>query len=974
MDQSERQPGASGLSSEAEQTVTDLVGRFDTLVTSVQAVADSVGRLDELTTDVKEGFSSSGERFDSLATILRGGDATTSKDPSLGILFVHGLGDNKRGDSLLQAGEPLFRWLHSWMNSDQRDACERVHLDNTRLSTTIPGEVNAPAYSELHFTTSEDPAEPDSRWVLAESWWAPTFPQATYSDFAIWGLGILPWLITRNATPLMRRIFGAFARMWDVLRTAIEDTDEAATTPTAGMTEKARRLAWRRRRRSAVTRLARRLLAVFVLAAGLLQFGALLLTSVVLTSALVLVAQVGLLALVLLAFIPPVQGIILGIQKGLANNFGDGYLITTNPMILNASISQVRRDIDWLRNVKHCKKIAIIAHSGGTYVSYRLLREPPEARPKVDLLVTYGNGLSKLGELEELFTKRTSGFTGGLVLHILALLVPVLLGGLLPHALSLALALWVLGDLFIYVTELHLQISFTPQPLDGTTWRDFYSVADPAPDGALRTEKPVKPPAPPTLWQLLRTHLSIGIRAVACSLLVIAALAQPGIDPWLGIAVWALGLLFMFFEATLPAGTNGAGIGGRLNGLIGGLAGNQTWLLRGLTGLVSLLAFLAFLGWLAAGVSLWWGLLLYLGAVLLLLATPQSAPQRYPPPADSRVQNGVTSQEVDNLDSIIQDHGHYWYNNEQFVPEVVRACAAIACEDNDRYLKLDEQQKEALNVAVVRRQNRVFAYLMSGILAIMITPVFAFVVFPYLQVPIRVAWGALAGLFTVPLDLLDMAAPPASPPDWFSVPLGLALVAFAVALYQRIILFSFWRDWRRAEETILWSAGPGAHEPTAKESAAERKEDAQRKARSAAFWFLAGVINLQAVGFALFVLVLHLPPDAIPAPLRPAALVESAWIHQWNGILDVITPIPWIGQAAGALMDNGKEVIALIPLALSVMLALIFALLGDAARLGRAAAAVLSPPLADDEQRVSVPRAVEAADSNPPPGAPAPAG
>ena len=53
-------------------------------------------------------------------TISPAGERGESKEFDLGILFVHGIGDQRRGGTLVAFVDPLYRCLHRWLTEDDR--------------------------------------------------------------------------------------------------------------------------------------------------------------------------------------------------------------------------------------------------------------------------------------------------------------------------------------------------------------------------------------------------------------------------------------------------------------------------------------------------------------------------------------------------------------------------------------------------------------------------------------------------------------------------------------------------------------------------------------------------------------------------------------------------------------------------------------------------------------------------------------
>ena len=552
--------------------------------------------------------------------------------PRLGVLFVHGIGPARRGETLPWAGEALYKWLASWLKPrGEEHSTPRVYLANTRLSRAIPSEGDAPAYGELFFTGGlRDSRGLEPRWVLAESWWAAEFPQATFSGLISWGLGVAPWLIRRNAESLIGRIFHSV----DDMGTTIDVSIKARFGDS----------------------LAGRVLRVVLLGIGVVVLGVqalfLALLGLVLVFVLGFLAQLLILALLLLSFLPPVRGLILSIQQVLAASLGDAYLIASSPVRLNAMLSQVRRDIDWLHNVKHCEHVAVVAHSGGADVAYEALTQPQS--PHVELFITYGNGLAKLEAIRDLLSDKPQSFSVGPVFRALAVAV-IAVGFLYPVGpadagvfsavcFSLGAVFWLLG---IWLSRIRAH-DFGPSRPDRSQWLDFYAVADPVPDG------PLPPP--------------------------------PGLEP-------------------------------------------------------------------------------------------------------------SFSTQVENLNSVLQDHGEYWYNNEQFVASVARAL----CELSGQSGIIGSGDAPILQQASAKRRQRVFVYMASGIFSTLAVPVLWFGLGPWLYVAGETIRSALGSVFLALLGIQNEASP-----VWSTL-FGMAAVAAGATLFQKLVLFPFWRDWSRSETDAMYA-------------------------------------------------------------------------------------------------------------------------------------------------------------------------
>src|SRR5687768_15641472 len=91
----------------------------------------------------------------------------------LGILFVHGMGQQERGDTITQMGDALTEWLRRWLGNDRfslQDATLRGP-EATASGTTSPA-ASGRANATVVLTRKKDDPEPGDQWLLAESWWA----------------------------------------------------------------------------------------------------------------------------------------------------------------------------------------------------------------------------------------------------------------------------------------------------------------------------------------------------------------------------------------------------------------------------------------------------------------------------------------------------------------------------------------------------------------------------------------------------------------------------------------------------------------------------------------------------------------------------------------------------------------------------------------------------------------------------------
>jgi hypothetical protein len=159
---------------------------------------------------------------------------------------------------------------------------------------------------------------------------------------------------------------------------------------------------------------------------------------------------------------------------------------------------------------------------------------------------------------------------------------------------------------------------------------------------------------------------------------------------------------------------------------------------------------------------------------------------------------------VSNLHAVLQDHGWYWHNDEEFVAEVARLLHAKA---TGRDLPVDPGQLARLEKAKFRREDRVLRYLNSGLLLIVSLPILLFDLGPalaeWIGEPIRsFLVTTLAGAI-VPPKVLSFHTPSIF---WANV-LGVIVIAIALSLWNKLVLAAFWKNWTRKEENVMFEPG-----------------------------------------------------------------------------------------------------------------------------------------------------------------------
>lgn len=368
------------------------------------------------------------------------------REAEVGVLFVHGIGQQTPGDTLISFGEPLMGWVRRWVEGRRSGRWPTSSFEVVKSALSEPLlEPGAPAH--LLFQTGR--ACPDghvqSRWLLAESCWATEFRNPPFGRLAAWMVGVGAWMILSH--------FGKLIRL---------------------------RLAGRKR----------------VLGLPLLLFALLLALATQL-----LVALLGLAAVIP---IPRFRRALSGLLVTLTGTLGDSYVVLSSPVQEAAAVSRLRHDLAWLSD--RVDKVFVVAHSQGAAIAHRALQGPrPE---KVCRLITFGSGIGKLEELRLLAQPDHRNFYLAAQLGLplaalwLLLLLPravatlrssYLLWGMdfLSYALVLAppvaILTWLLKRTWSgwphYLRHVREKL-----PLEGLEWHDFYSTADPVPNGSLAGE------------------------------------------------------------------------------------------------------------------------------------------------------------------------------------------------------------------------------------------------------------------------------------------------------------------------------------------------------------------------------------------------------------------------------------------------------------------------------------------------------
>ncbi len=259
------------------------------------------------------------------------------------VLFVHGIGNQQQGDTLVRWGDALSGWLDEWGNRGEDSI--PVRFSDVVLHPTE----GAPAHGDLHLGYGDDRVS----WLIEEVWWADEIQTPSYPKLAAFTIQALP-------LTLFSFVGGAIRRH----RLAGRD---------AGFVRKSYHWAW---------------VALSILVGLPLTLAA----APLVASLMVTLLVVGLIP------VPGVRSRVLAVQRALSVTVGDSMILLGSPTQRAAMTSRVIEAVRFAR-ARGVNRITIVAHSQGAAIVKRALAEQPPFVPK-PRLVTVGSGINRLDELE----------------------------------------------------------------------------------------------------------------------------------------------------------------------------------------------------------------------------------------------------------------------------------------------------------------------------------------------------------------------------------------------------------------------------------------------------------------------------------------------------------------------------------------------------------------------------------------------
>jgi hypothetical protein len=262
--------------------------------------------------------------------------ATTAGATRVGVVFVHGIGQQSESYTVREFGGPLLRWLQEWHQRRDRDFCV------TSSDLTYGELAERPARFTLDLSAVE--GHPAQTWILAEAWWAARLSAPNLDEMTWWGLK------------------SAVVRSLNLAEVVVASFRKLPGSPKA---------------------------IIEVFSSVLLFIG--YVSTAVLSVPLILTLYV-------LAQIPgPVEQAVMGLRNFVQDQIGDFYTFMWDDIQAVHIRGSVAAAIHFLVEKRQCERITVIAHSQGTVVAYDALCSNavlPDDLARVKTFVTFGSALN----------------------------------------------------------------------------------------------------------------------------------------------------------------------------------------------------------------------------------------------------------------------------------------------------------------------------------------------------------------------------------------------------------------------------------------------------------------------------------------------------------------------------------------------------------------------------------------------------
>ena len=266
------------------------------------------------------------------------------------VLIVHGVGMQKKSDTLLYIGSPLVDWVLSWASKFYGKMTAEVGSVVLSFAPFDVGAGDTPAYARLAFGEQE--------WHFAEAWWAGSNFHPDFGTMLVWSLVHLGDIIAQ----MVRNTAERARNLWPLQR------PDDSTRP-----------AW---------------IWQLVDLVNCVALGVLYAIACV-------IGYVVLIPLMLLAQIPieSVQNFVLLqiLRPALTAGAGEFRVYLDDELQAANVRHRVGAAARWLLDKTGCSELIVVAHSEGCVVSLGMLTDPvyADVAARTRKLLTFGAGLNK---------------------------------------------------------------------------------------------------------------------------------------------------------------------------------------------------------------------------------------------------------------------------------------------------------------------------------------------------------------------------------------------------------------------------------------------------------------------------------------------------------------------------------------------------------------------------------------------------
>jgi hypothetical protein len=254
----------------------------------------------------------------------------------VGVLFVHGIGEQQQSESIRWFGGALVRWLGSW------HAARAGSIETVAAHLSYGGGLEGPARFEVRIPAHQAGSRtwPEHHWVIAEGWWAARISPPSFREMISWGL--------RSGGRALQRLFVQAADKLKVIagRLGAERPDRPVGKSDPG------------------------------LVGALIEFVSTLLLAALYLAALPLL-YVLLLVLFAISLIPIEQwrtfALTRLIEPFLVEGLGDFKTYMQDDVQALHIRTRIDEDVRFLVEEEHCEDLIVVAHSHGAVVAFDAL-------------------------------------------------------------------------------------------------------------------------------------------------------------------------------------------------------------------------------------------------------------------------------------------------------------------------------------------------------------------------------------------------------------------------------------------------------------------------------------------------------------------------------------------------------------------------------------------------------------------------